>query len=150
MEKKAAIRSAGPRRARPVRGTDRPALDVQLLSRNMDGITTQVDYLHARQGFRTDGELARALRVDKSRISAWKRGQTPDPENARALRDLAVVVRRLGEATDPDAIPSWLHGLNPRLDDRRPIDLILDRPPELPEVLAVIDAEEAAEFYGAW
>ncbi len=45
---------------------------------------------------------------------------------------------------EPDAARAWLHGVNPLLGDRRPIDLVTSG--QTTEVLRVIQAERADTF----
>lgn len=102
------------------------------------------DYYRARQGFPSDAELARVIGVHRSRVTAWKNGEMPDPENARLLAALAYVVSDLLRFMMPEVVPSWLRA--PKIDSqhRTPIELL--REGDLTEVLQLANATE----YGAY
>ncbi len=101
-------------------------------------------YLMARRAFASDSALADALGVNRSRVARWKQGERPEPENEAGLRDLGVVVSLLTGYLEDDAIPDWLHGMNPHLGHRRPLDVL--RTGRLSEVVQVIEAEQGGAF----
>lgn len=101
-------------------------------------------YLSARRAFGSDAELARVLEVHRSQIARWKRGQAADPSNEARLRNLGSVVDYLTGYLEAEAIPGWLSGVNPQLNHRRPIDLILSG--RFSEVVAAIEAEKSGAF----
>ncbi|MBI4538885.1 MAG: DUF2384 domain-containing protein [Gemmatimonadetes bacterium] len=101
-------------------------------------------YLSARRAFRSDAELAGALGVSRSRVTRWKQGETPDPENAARLRDLDIVVSLLSGFLEAEAIPDWLRGSNPHLGDSRPLELLYAG--RLSEVVRAIEAEKSGAF----
>ncbi len=115
------------------------------LAQDQEAIIRVGHYLQARKGFASDSELADVFPVNRSRISRWKRGEAPEPENARILRDLATVVAQLAEYYDPAVIPSWLRGHNPDLGGRRPLDLIHEGG-HLPEILSTIEAQTSGAY----
>jgi transcriptional regulator with XRE-family HTH domain len=88
-------------------------------------------------------EVARALDVDRSRVSRWLRSAEPDPENLAKLEALEFVVARLQQVFPPDVARKWLTGVNAHLGNRRPIDLVAAN--RIAEVVAAIeqDAEGA-------
>ena len=101
-------------------------------------------YASARRAFVSDAEMARALGVHRSQISRWKQGGLVDRQNEERLRDLDVVVSLLMGFVETRVIPDWLHGLNPHLSDRRPIDVL--RSGRLSEVIAAIEAEKSGAY----
>jgi hypothetical protein len=88
-------------------------------------------------------EVARALDVDRSRVSRWLHSAEPDPENLARLDALEFIVARLQQAFPPEAARRWLTGVNAHLGNRRPIDLVAAN--RIAEVVAAIeqDAEGA-------
>jgi transcriptional regulator with XRE-family HTH domain len=127
------------------RQTQRPGSPVFRLAQDQEAIIRVGNYLQARKGFTSDSELAEVFPVNRSRISRWKRGEAPDPENARILRDLAIVVAQLTEYYEAEVIPSWLRGRNPDLGGRQPLDLIREGG-HLPEILSTIEAQTSGAY----
>lgn len=104
----------------------------------------EASYLAARRGFPTDAALAEAFPVSPSRVARWKRGEKPDAENARFLRDLGIVVSVLDGYLEEEVVADWLHGVNAHLGDRRPVDVL--RAGRLSEVIRAIEAEKSGAF----
>ena len=77
-----------------------------------------------RADFRSSAQLAEMLGVNRSQITRWLRGAGIDPLNAERVDLLELVWAALLRIYERDAALSWLFGVNPRLQDRRPIDLI--------------------------
>jgi transcriptional regulator with XRE-family HTH domain len=113
-------------------------------SANVHRALREAFYLSARRGFPTDAALAEAFPVSPSRVARWKRGETPDAENARFLRDLGIVASLLEGYVEEEVIPDWLHGVNAHLGDRRPVDVL--RAGRLSEVIRAIEAEKSGAF----
>ncbi len=103
-----------------------------------------VYYLSARKAFRSDAELAEELGVNRSSVTRWKKGLPADQKNEDMLRDLTVVISLLTGYIESSVIPDWLHGLNPMLGNRRPIDVI--KTGRLSEVISTIEAEKSGAF----
>ena len=102
------------------------------------------DYLRARRGFASDGELATcwACTGRSSRMEAGARGAQRG--NARALSHLAVVVGTLGEFLDPDVIADWLLTEQHTLSGRTPAEALRDG--GLAEVLYAANATEHGAY----
>ena len=108
-------------------------------------LTTLADYHRARRGFTRDAELAEALGVHRTRLAAWKSGSvTPNPDNARLLTWLAVVVGELGEFLNPGVIPDWLQTEQVMLGGRTPADAL--REGRLADVLYAANATEHGAY----
>jgi uncharacterized protein (DUF2384 family) len=97
-----------------------------------------------RADFRSAAQLADLLGVNRAQITRWLRGAGIDPLNAERIDLLELVWSALLRVYDGDAALSWLFGVNPRLGDRRPIDLI--RAGRTEELLRAIRAERADSF----
>ena len=97
-----------------------------------------------RVDFRSAAQLADLLGVSRSQITRWLRGSGIDPLNAERVDLLELVWSALLRVTNRDAALSWLFGINPRLGDRRPIDLI--RAGRAEDLLRAIRAERADSF----
>jgi transcriptional regulator with XRE-family HTH domain len=101
-------------------------------------------YRSVRRAFPSDAALAAALRVDRSRVARWKRGEAPSPEHAEQLLRLDAVVSLLSGFLEPAVVPDWLHGTNAHLGHRRPLDVL--REGSLADVIAAIEAERSGAF----
>ena len=101
-------------------------------------------YHSVRRAFPSDAALAQALRVDRSRVTRWKRGESPSPHHAEQLLRLDAVVSLLAGFLEPAVVPDWLHGTNAHLGHRRPLDVL--RQGRLSEVIAAIEAERSGAF----
>jgi len=88
--------------------------------------------------------LAELLDVSPAQVSRWLRGQGIDDRNAERVDLLEVAMAQLLRLYHADAAGFWLEGLNPHLDDRRPIDLI--RRGRAGALLDAIAAERAGSF----
>jgi uncharacterized protein (DUF2384 family) len=97
-----------------------------------------------RADFRSAAQLADLLGVNRAQITRWLRGAGIDPLNAERIDLLELVWSALLRVYDSDAALSWLFGVNPRLGDRRPIDLI--RAGRAEELMRAIRAERADSF----
>lgn len=97
-----------------------------------------------RIDFRSAAQLADLLGVSRSQITRWLRGAGIDPLNAEKVDLLELVWSSLLRLYDRDAALSWLFGVNPRLGDRRPIDLV--RAGRTEELMRAIRAERADSF----
>src|SRR5919204_2181192 len=86
------------------------------------GTAAKVEAL--RVDFRTQAALADLLGVSRSQITRWLRGSGIDPLNAEKVDLLELVWSSVLRLYARDAALAWLFGVNPRLGDRRPIDLV--------------------------
>jgi uncharacterized protein (DUF2384 family) len=77
-------------------------------------------------------------------VTRWLRGAGIDPLNAERVDLLELVWSALLRLYDREAALSWLFGVNPRLQDRRPIDLI--RSGRAEELMRAIRAERSDSF----
>ena len=96
------------------------------------------------EDFGGQAEVARALGVDRSRVTRWLRDAAPDADNRRKLEAIEFAMSRLTQTLRRETAVSWMYGLNAHLGDRRPIDLLADG--RVSEVLAAIEAEETGAY----
>ena len=89
-------------------------------------------------------EVARILRVDRSRVTRWLADEIPDPQNQAKLDALEFAISRLLQHYHPDTARKWLLGINAHLGHRRPIDLIGQN--RVAEVIAAIEQDELGAF----
>lgn len=101
-------------------------------------------YGSVRRAFPSDAALADALRVHRSRVARWKRGEPPAPEQAEQLLRLDAVITLLTTYLEPAVVRDWLYGVNAQLGHRRPLDVL--REGRLSEVIAAIEAERSGAF----
>ncbi|HUR32562.1 MAG TPA: hypothetical protein VM032_02125 [Vicinamibacterales bacterium] len=97
-----------------------------------------------RNDFRSAARVADMLGVSRSQVTRWLRGAGIDPVNAEKVDLLEMVWSNLLRVYSSDAALSWLFGVNPRLGDRRPIDLV--RAGRAEELMRAIRAERADSF----
>jgi uncharacterized protein (DUF2384 family) len=62
--------------------------------------------------------------IHRSQITRAVGGQDIGGEGGWRLAALAAVVMALLTVFDPEVVPDWLAGLNPHLNDRRPLDVL--------------------------
>jgi DNA-binding transcriptional regulator YdaS (Cro superfamily) len=94
--------------------------------------------------FGSQRRLAELLDVSPAQVTRWLRGQGIDDVNAERVDLLELVMSNLLRLYEPRAAASWLTGLNPHLQDRRPIDLI--RAGRAEQLLTAIASERAGSF----
>jgi len=92
----------------------------------------------------SQARVARLLGVSPSRVSRWLRTEEPDAGNRRKLEGVEFVLSRLLGLYPRDTAIKWLHGINPDLRDRRPIDVLAEG--RITDVLQAIDADEAGSY----
>ena len=105
-----------------------PAVKVEALSRD----------------FHSQRKLAAALGVSPAQVSRWRRGQGIDPDNAERLDLLELAMSSLLRLYEPSTAEKWLFGFNPRLRNRRPIDVV--RQGRTEELLAALRQEQAESY----
>ena len=96
------------------------------------------------RAFRSQRRLADALGVSPAQVSRWKRGQGLDALNAERLDLLELTMSSLHRLYEPETAEKWLFGPNPRLRDRRPIDVI--RAGGTQELLVALRQERAGSY----
>jgi len=84
------------------------------------------------------------LGVSPSQVSRWRKGQTPDVDNADRLAGLALVVEMLSRWLAPETLEGWLHGVHAHLGDRSPAYLIGQG--RVADVIGAIEAEKAGVY----
>jgi transcriptional regulator with XRE-family HTH domain len=94
--------------------------------------------------FGSQRRLADALGVSPAQVSRWKQGGGIDRDNAERLDLLELAMSSLLRAYEPATAERWLHGLNPHLRNRRPIDLI--RAGATEELLPALRQERAGSY----
>jgi hypothetical protein len=99
---------------------------------------------HLAETLGGQSEVARILRVDRSRITRWLASDVPDPQNQAKLDALDFVVSRLLQHFHPETARKWLFGMNAHLGNRRPIDLIGQN--RVAEVIAAIEQDELGAY----
>ena len=97
-----------------------------------------------RVDFRSAARVADLLGVSRSQVTRWLRGAGIDPLNAEKVDLLELVWSNLLRIYAADAALAWLFGINPRLGDRRPIDLV--RAGRAEELMRAIRAERSDSF----
>jgi transcriptional regulator with XRE-family HTH domain len=97
-----------------------------------------------RADFRSAAELADLLGVSRSQVTRWLRGAGIDPLNAEKVDLLELVWSSVLRVYDRDAARAWLFGINPRLVDKRPVDLV--RAGRAEELMRAIRAERSDSF----
>lgn len=88
--------------------------------------------------------VAELLDVSPAQVTRWRKGGGIDIDNADRVDLLEYVVANLQRIYEPEVVEKWLLGLNPRLRDRRPIDVI--RAGRAWELLPVIADERAGGY----
>lgn len=68
--------------------------------------------------------LARLLGVERSTVSRWLHGNRPDAAQAARVDALEYVLAESERIFGKAGAQKWLRGLDPRLGDRRPIDVL--------------------------
>jgi transcriptional regulator with XRE-family HTH domain len=92
----------------------------------------------------SQAQVARALDVDRSRVSRWLTDEEPDRENLIKLEAVEFVLSRLQLTYQRSTALKWLFGFNAHLGDARPIDLLTKG--RVSDVLRAIEAEEAGAY----
>ncbi|MBI2221020.1 MAG: DUF2384 domain-containing protein [Acidobacteria bacterium] len=97
-----------------------------------------------RHDFRSAARLADMLGVSRSQVTRWLQGAGIDPLNAEKVDLLELVWSSVLRLYERDAALEWLFGINPRLGDRRPIDLV--RSGRAEELMRALRAERTDSF----
>jgi uncharacterized protein (DUF2384 family) len=94
--------------------------------------------------FGSRAALADWIGAHRSQITRAAGGQELGGDEGWLLASLAAVVTALLGLLEPDAVPGWLHGNNPHLNDRRPIDVLAAG--DVAAVMAAIQAMRTGVF----
>jgi len=94
--------------------------------------------------FGSRAALAAWVGTHRSQITRAARGQELGGEEGWRLAALAAVVTALLSIYEPEAVSGWLHGSNPHLDDRRPIDVLAQG--DLAAVVASVQAARTGVY----
>jgi DNA-binding transcriptional regulator YdaS (Cro superfamily) len=88
--------------------------------------------------------VAELLGVSPVQVRRWLKGGGIDVSDAERVDLLEFVIARLSRIYEPEVVEEWLRGINPRLGDRRPVDVI--RAGRIQDLLAVIADERAGGY----
>jgi uncharacterized protein (DUF2384 family) len=94
--------------------------------------------------FGSRAALADWIGIHRSQITRAARGQELADDVGWLLGGIAAVVTALLSVLEADAVPGWLHGSNPHLGDRRPVDVLADG--DVASVMAAIQALRTGVF----
>ncbi len=92
----------------------------------------------------SQAQVARALDVDRSRVSRWLADEEPDRDNLLKLEAVEFVLSRLQATYRRSTALKWLYGFNAHLGDARPIDLLTHG--RVSDVLRAIEADETGAY----
>jgi transcriptional regulator with XRE-family HTH domain len=92
----------------------------------------------------SQAQVARALDVDRSRVSRWLADEEPDRENLLKLEAVEFALSRLRSTYQRSTAMKWLFGFNAHLGNARPIDLLTRG--RVSEVLRAIEADETGAY----
>jgi uncharacterized protein (DUF2384 family) len=107
-------------------------------------VSTAEKVVALSRDFHSQRRLAELMGVSPAQITRWRHGQGIDEANAQRVDLLELVMSSLLRLYPPEAAEQWLHGLNPNLGDRRPIDFV--RAGRSRELLDAIAQERAGSF----
>lgn len=88
--------------------------------------------------------LAGLLDVQRSTVSRWLRGVAPDAVHAARLDALEYVLSEAERVFGSHGAKKWLHGVDPRLGNRRPLDVL--RGGAVHEVLRALAEHKSGAF----
>ncbi len=94
--------------------------------------------------FGSRAALAAWVGTHRSQITRAAQGQELGGEEGWRLSSLAAVVTALLAIYEPEAVPGWLHGSNPHLNDRRPLDVLARG--DLAAVMAAVQAARTGGY----
>jgi hypothetical protein len=107
-------------------------------------VSTAEKIVALSKDFHSQRRLAELLGVSPAQVTRWRRGLGIDEISARRVDLLELVMSSLLRLYSPETAELWLHGLNPHLAGRRPIDLV--RAGRSRELLDAIAQEGAGSF----
>lgn len=94
--------------------------------------------------FGSRAALADWVGTHRSQITRAARGQELGGEEGWRLSGLAAVVTALLAIYEPEAVSGWLHGNNPHLGDRRPVDVLTEG--DVATVMAAVQAARTGVY----
>lgn len=97
-----------------------------------------------RAALGSDRVVSSILGVSPSQVSRWRKGQTPDIDNADKVAGLALVVEMSTRWLEPEALAGWLNGHHAHLGDRSPAYLIGQG--IIADVIGAIESEKAGVY----
>jgi uncharacterized protein (DUF2384 family) len=114
------------------------------VARQRKGVLAQAVLHSAEVAFRNRAALAEWLGIERSQITRAAAGQSIGGAAGWRMKGLAAVVTALLDVYDPEVVPDWLAGINPHLNDRRPLDVLAQG--DVASVMAALQAEQAGSF----
>ena len=94
--------------------------------------------------FRNRAAFAEWAGIHRSQVTRLAQGQDIGGEPGWRIAGLMGVVLALLEVYEPDVVPSWLQGINPHLNHRRPLDVLAEG--DIAEVMAAVQAARVGSF----
>lgn len=94
--------------------------------------------------FTSRAALAAWLGTARSQVTRASQGMAIGGDTGWQLNGLHAVVSALLTMYDIEAIPGWLHGLNPHLGDRRPLDVLAAG--DVASVMGAVQAARTGSF----
>lgn len=94
--------------------------------------------------FGSRSALAAWVGTHRSQITRAAQGQEIGGEAGWRLTVLAAIVTALLAVYEPQAVSGWLHGSNPHLGDRRPLDVLAEG--DVAAVMAAVQATRTGVF----
>jgi uncharacterized protein (DUF2384 family) len=94
--------------------------------------------------FGTRAALAEWAGTHRSQVTRLAGGQEAGGDVGWRLVALAAVVTALLAVYDAEAIPGWLRGSNPHLQDRRPLDVLAEG--DLASVMSAVQAARSGVY----
>jgi uncharacterized protein (DUF2384 family) len=107
-------------------------------------VSTAEKVVALSEDFHSQRRLAELLGVSPAQVTRWRHGQGIDEANAHRVDLLELVMSSLLRLYSSEAAELWLHGANPHLAGRRPMDLV--RAGRSRELLDAIAQERAGSF----
>jgi transcriptional regulator with XRE-family HTH domain len=92
----------------------------------------------------SQAQVARAMEVDRSRVSRWLADEEPDRDNLIKLEAIEFVLSRLMLTYRRETALKWLFGVNAHLGDARPVDYLTRG--RVSDVLRAIEADETGAY----
>ena len=92
----------------------------------------------------SQAQVAKALDVDRSRVSRWLADEEPDRENLIKLEAVEFALSRLQMTYQRSTALKWLFGFNAHLGNARPVDLLAKG--RVSDVLRAIEADETGAY----
>jgi uncharacterized protein (DUF2384 family) len=94
--------------------------------------------------FGSRSALAEWLGTHRSQVTRAAEGQVISGEVGWRLTVLAAIVTALLGVYEPAAVSGWLHGSNPHLGDRRPLDVLAEG--DIGSVMTAVQAARTGVF----